>query len=316
MVPHMGNRVLGAALLLVLALAPFGLSRYGIDLLTQIMIFALLALSLNILIGYLGNISFGHAAFFAIGGYACAILQTDAGLPVALSLLAAMAISGAGALIIGYFCVKLNEIYFAMLTLAFSMLVWSIAKKWRGLTGGDDGYVGVTVPDWLGDPTSFYWFTLVIFAAAVAVVHVVCHSTFGRAMIAIRENETRAEFLGINVRRVRLIGFVIAGIVAGLAGAILALYNRGMFPESAYWAQSGQVLIMVLLGGMHFFTGPIIGAAALYLLEVNIGQYTQNWKLVLGIILLGIVMMAPEGIMGAVDRLRKRLGSRKGGGDA
>lgn len=308
------NRIYAVLVVLALCLVPLLGSRYNVDLLTQIMIYALFALSLNILVGYLGNISFGHAAFFAIGGYACAILQTDVGMPILLSLISAMVLSGFAALLMGYFCVRLNEIYFAMLTLAFSMLVWSIATKWRALTGGDDGYVGVTVPNWLADPVSFYWFTLVVVTLATLTIAVICKSTFGRAMIAIRENETRATFLGIDVKRVRLMAFVFAGTFAGLAGALLALYNRGMYPESAFWTQGGQVLIMVLLGGMHYFSGPIIGAASLYMLEVSINQYTQNWKFFLGVILLIIVMAAPEGIMGLYTRLRRRLKPR--GADA
>ena len=301
-----------AALLLV-ALVPLFGERYYIDLTTQILIYALFAMSLNILVGYCGNLSFGHAAFFAIGGYSCVILITTHELPLAVSLGLSVVISAAAAAAIGYVCVRLAAMHFAMLTLAFSMLVWSVAIKWTPVTGGDDGFVGATIPALISTPVSFFYFALLIFAGGLILLRVICTSTFGRAMIAIRENETRATFMGIHVRKVRLQAFTIAGAFAGLAGALLGLYNRGMYPESAFWTESGQVLIMVLLGGMHSFIGPVLGAAALYILETVINQYTEYWQIVLGVILLGVVLIAPDGLAGLLSGLKRRkVGSESG----
>jgi branched-chain amino acid transport system permease protein len=293
----------------VLALLPLTGSRYLIELAVQILIYGLFALSLNVLAGHVGSVSFGHAAFFAIGGYACAYLQTRVGTPLVLSMLGAVALTSVAAWVIGLFCVRLNAIYFSMLTLAFSMLVWAVAIKWKPVTGGDDGFVGVVVPEFIKDPYAFFWFAWVVVGASTAALWVLSKSTMGRAFVAIRENQTRASFLGIDVPRMRLIAFVIAGAFAGIAGCLLALYVRGMFPQSAFWTQSGQVMIMVLLGGVHSFVGPVLGAATLYLLEVTLHQFTEYWPLVLGIILLVIVLAAPDGLVGVFKRLRGKAGT-------
>ena len=290
-----------------LLILPFVGSRYSVELATQILIFGLLASSLNILVGYLGAASFGHAAFFAIGGYACAYFLTTLALPLVVSMVGAIVLTALASLVIGFFCVRLNEIYFSMLTLAFSMLIWAIALKWKSVTGGDDGFVGVAVPVYLSNYFNFFLFTLGVVTISVIVLMIIGNSTMGRVFIAIRENQTRASFLGVNVRRMQLIAFVIAGTFAGIAGTLLALYVRGMYPETAFWSQSGHVLIMVLLGGMHAFIGPFLGASVLTMLEVTIGQHTEYWQVVVGIILVIVVLAAPEGIYGLVRSGAKRL---------
>ena len=298
-----------SAVLTALLLVPLLGSRYLIDLSTEVLIYALFALSLNLLIGYAGNVSFGHAAYFAIGGYGCAILLTTYQWPLLLSFPAAILLSGVAALLIGFFCVRLTAIYFAMLTLAFAMLVWSVAFKWRSLTGGDDGFVGVAMPAFLEDRTAFFYFVLSVVALSTAALWLICHSAFGRTLVAVRENPMRAGFVGVDTRRMRLLAFVIAGSFAGVAGALFALYNRGMYTESAFWTESAQVLIMTLLGGMYSFFGPALGAAVLYLLDVTINQYTEYWPTVLGTILLAILLLLPEGLVGLAQRLG--LNSRK-----
>jgi len=290
-----------------LLILPFVGSRYSVELATQILIFGLLASSLNILVGYLGAASFGHAAFFAIGGYACAYFLTTLALPLVVSMVGAIVLTALASLVIGFFCVRLNEIYFSMLTLAFSMLIWAIALKWKSVTGGDDGFVGVAVPVYLSNYFNFFLFTLGVVTISVIVLMIIGNSTMGRVFIAIRENQTRASFLGVNVRRMQLIAFVVAGTFAGVAGTLLALYVRGMYPETAFWSQSGHVLIMVLLGGMHAFIGPFLGASVLTMLEVTIGQHTEYWQVVVGIILVIVVLAAPEGIYGLVRSGSKRL---------
>ena len=294
------------ALAVLVAGIPLGGSDYLIDLTTEIAIYALFALSLNVLVGYAGNVSFGHAAYFAIGGYACAILLTTYQWPVYASLPAAVLFSAVCAAVIGFFCVRLTDIYFAMLTLAFAMLVWSVAFKWRALTGGDDGFVGVTLPQLLTSRTMFYYFSQAIVWVSIAALWIICHSPFGRVLTAIRENPTRADFVGINTRMLRLAAFVVAGTFAGIAGALFAMYNKGMYVESAFWPESAQVLIMVLLGGMYSFSGPALGAVLLYLLEVLANQFTEYWPAVLGSILLCVVLIAPDGLVGLIRGKRPR----------
>jgi branched-chain amino acid transport system permease protein len=305
----MPRGVLISCIIVVVALAliPFADSRYLIDITTEIMVYALFALSLNVIIGYSGNVSFGHAAYFAIGGYTNAILLTTYELPLVVSFPAAVLASGLAAAFVAYFCTRLSDIYFAMLTLAFAMLVWAIAFKWRSVTGGDDGFVGVDVPAFIDTRVPFFYFTLVVVSVSTAVLWMICHSAFGQTLVAVRENITRAGFIGVNTRMMRGAAFVVAGSFAGIAGAIFAMYNRGVYTESAFWTESAQVLIMTLLGGMYSFFGPAIGAAALYLLERFANEYTQYWPTVLGVILLVIVLVLPEGLVGLARRVKARM---------
>jgi branched-chain amino acid transport system permease protein len=305
-----GTALVCALIMLILVALPLSGSRYFVDVATEIMIYALFALSLNVIIGYSGNVSFGHAAYFAIGGYANAILLTTYGWPLAASLVAAIVTSMVAAAIIAYFCTRLTDIYFAMLTLAFSMFIWAVAFKWRSVTGGDDGFVGIAVPDMIDDRYAFYYFTLAIVAIGVALLWVICHSAFGRALLAVRENPTRAGFVGINTRFMRWSAFVVAGTFAGVAGALFGMLHRGMFVESAFWTQSATVLIMTLLGGMFSFFGPAIGAATLFILQRLTNEYTEYWPTVLGVVLIVILLFLPEGLAGLIGRFRKRSPAR------
>ena len=294
-----------AAVVALLSSVPLLGSRYLIDLSIEVLIYALFALSLNVLVGYAGNVSFGHAAYFAIGGYGCAILQTTFQWPLLLSFPTAVVLSALAALAIGFFCVRLTAIYFSMLTLAFSMLVWSVAFKWRALTGGDDGFLGVVVPAFLEDRIAFFYFALAVVVLSTVALWLICHSAFGRILVAVRENSMRADFVGVDTRRLRLLAFVIAGSFAGVAGALFALYNRVMYAESAFWTESAQVLIMTLLGGMYSFFGPVLGAAVLYVLDLTLAQYTEYWPAVLGTLLLALLLFLPAGLVGLGSRLRR-----------
>lgn len=305
------SRSAGLACLIVfvlLALLPLAGSQYLIDVATEILIYALFALSLNVIIGYSGGVSFGHAAYFAIGGYVNAILLTTHGWPLFASFAAAILASMLAAGVVAWFCTRLTDIYFAMLTLAFSMFIWAVAFKWRGVTGGDDGFVGVTVPALIDDRVPFFYFTLIVITLATAVLWLICHSAFGRTLLAVRENMTRAGFVGINTRLMRWSAFVVAGTFAGIAGAIFGMFHHGMFVESAYWTQSATVLIMTLLGGMFSFFGPAIGAATLFVLQRLTNEYTEYWPTVLGVILLVILLFVPDGLVGLARKVRARLG--------
>ena len=291
---------------LLLALLPLAGNRYAIDLATEVLIYVLFALSLNVLIGFTGNVSFGHAAYFAIGGYGCAILLTTYSWPLGLSLPAAVVLAGLVAGVVGYFCVRLTQIYFAMLTLAFAMLVWGVAFKWKEVTGGDDGFTGIKMPELLTHYVNYFYFTLAVVVAGAAALWIICHSAFGLTLLAVRENSVRTGFVGVDTRHMRWAAFTVAGTFAGLAGALFGMYHRGMYIENAYWTESANVLIMVLLGGIYSFVGPILGAAVLHLLQVFTNQYTIYWPTVLGLILLVIVLVLPDGLAGLVARLTFR----------
>jgi branched-chain amino acid transport system permease protein len=213
--------------------------------------------------------------------------------------------------VVGYFCVRLTQIYFAMLTLAFAMLVWGVAFKWKEVTGGDDGFTGIKLPAMLAHHVGYFYFTLATVAVGVAALWVICHSAFGLTLVAVRENGVRAGFIGVDTRRMRWAAFTVAGTFGGLAGALFGMYHRGMYIENAFWTESAQVLIMVLLGGIYSFVGPIFGAAVLYLLQVFTNQYTIYWPTVLGLILLVIVLVLPDGLIGLVARVKARQGTRK-----
>ena len=226
-----------------------------------------------------------------------------------LALPAAVVLAGLVAAVVGYFCVRLTQIYFAMLTLAFAMLVWGVAFKWKEVTGGDDGLTGIKVPAMLAHHVGYFYFTLAGGGAGIAALWVICHSAFGLTLVAIRENSVRAGFIGVDTRRMRWAAFTVAGTFGGLAGALFGMYHRGMYIENAFWTESANVLIMVLLGGIYSFVGPIIGAAVLHLLQVFTNQYTPYWPTVLGLILLVIVMVLPDGLIGLARRVKARARS-------
>jgi branched-chain amino acid transport system permease protein len=243
-------------------------------------------------------------------------------LPFVLAWPAAGVFGAACALVFGFFCVRLTRIYFAMLTLAFAQIVWAICFKWNELTGGEQGMPEIPYPDfgWIervganvpllgGWRTAeyFYFLTVVLVAASLWALHRIVTSPFGRMLTTIRENAERAEFIGVNVRRYELAAFVLAGTFAGLAGGLFGIFNRGVFPDFAYWTKSSEVLIMTLLGGMGTFFGPSIGALVLILLNQQIVSYTEYWPLVLGTVLVVLLFGFPGGIAGAVGALSGRL---------
>jgi branched-chain amino acid transport system permease protein len=314
MTSPMSKPTMLACLLVLIALAALPLTgdRHAMDVTVEIMILALFALSLNTLIGYSGNVSFGHAAYFAIGGYTNAILLTTYHVPLLIAMPVAILFAMVASMFVAWFCTRLTDIYFAMLTLAFSMLVWAILFKWREMTNGDDGFVGIAMPAFLDDRVPLYYFTLAVVTASIGLLWLICHSAFGKVLVAVRENRTRAGFVGVDTRRMRWTAFVIAGTFGGIAGSLYALFKSGMYVENAFWTQSAQALIMTLLGGMYSFFGPAIGAATLHLLEILTNRYTEYWPTVLGGILLVILLFLPDGMVGLAQKIQSRF-SRNGG---
>lgn len=298
-------------------------SRYDIFLGTQIAINALFAVSLNLLLGTTGLVSFGHVAYFGIGAYVCGILMKTYAVPFSLALPAAALGAGGCALVFGFFCVRLTRIYFAMLTLAFSQIVWAICFKWNDVTGGDQGLPDVPYPDlhWMsaipginnlrvGD--QFYLVTLLVVALSLVGVRRIIASPFGLMLMTIRENPERAAFIGINVRAYELAAFVVAGGFGGIAGALFGIFNRGVFADYVYWPKSAEVMIMAILGGIQYFWGPVVGAATLVLLNQEITSFTEYWPLVLGTVLVVLLFVFPGGIVGGVATGLSWLGRQTG----
>jgi branched-chain amino acid transport system permease protein len=296
---------------LAMATVPWIGTRYDTFLASQIAIDALFAVSLNLLLGTTGLVSFGHVAYFGVGAYVCGILMKTYEAPFVLAFPAAGLGAAFFALVSGYFCVRLIKLYFAMLTLAFSQIVWAIAYKWNDVTGGDQGLPEIPYPnlDWMsalpgfGDlriGARFYLLTLVLVAISIAVLGMITRSPFGRMLTTIRDNPERAAFIGLNVRAYQLAAFVVAGGFAGLAGALYGLFSRGVFADYVFWSKSAEVMIMAILGGMSFFWGPPVGALALVWLNQEITAYTEYWPFVLGTILLVLLFLFPGGIVGGL----------------
>jgi branched-chain amino acid transport system permease protein len=291
--------------LLLLGL-PFALSDFWLFIAIEVLAFALYAVSFNVLLGYGGMLSFGHAAFFGVGGYAAAILVKQAGLPggVAFALvpLVALAVSAAFALLIGYFSVQRSGIYFAMLTFAFQMLLYTIALKATSVTGGDDGMTGLKPPGLLAKPFYYYYFALALIAPALYVLYRLVNSPFGFTLRALRANPRRVQYIGVNVRAHQLVAFVISGAFAGLAGALFALSTGNVFPGWLNWTASATPIVMAVMGGVHTFLGPAVGAAVYVVLEVLISGHTEYWPLAMGVIIVALVLLMPEGLSGFARR--------------
>lgn len=312
----------GDALLALLAFAALAAVAIGLgapsvlDFAIRFAIFGLLAMSLNLLIGTTGLVSFGHAAFFGAGAYAFGLLMQSGGWSIPMAILAAMAFSALLALAIGALCVRLSEIYFAFLTLAFQMLLHSLVLSWVSLTGGDQGLMGgIPKPRFLGidlgNAQHLALFSAFCLLASVVALRQVVRSPFGAALRMLRDNPERAAFLGLSVFRYRLAAFVIAGTFAGLAGVLMSLYVSGAFPTFLYWTTSGEAIFMIMLGGITVFLGPLAGAAIFLLLNDWITNITEHHGLVLGSILLLLVLGLRKGLLDfAVDAWRERQGRR------
>ena len=290
------------ALVVVLALLPRLVPPVVVVQATDVLIFVLFALSLNLLIGYTGMLSLGHAAYFAVGGYATGLLVKHLGVGMPLALLAGPVAAALAALVIGFFCVRLSHAYFIMLTLAFSQLIYTVIWKWRELTGGDDGMIGVMPPRILSSGSAYYYFVLAVVLAAVVVLHRVGQSPFGRALRAIKDHPRRAEFVGIHVRRYQLGAFVLAGAFAGIAGSLQVFFYRGMFPTAAHWLTSSDAFTAVVLGGPAYFAGPILGATLFKGLAIAVPRFTEYWFFFLGIAILLVALGRPQGLMSLLPR--------------
>ena len=290
----------------LLVLVPVVTDRYVSVLLVDIACLALFAASLHFIMGPAGMVSFGHAAYFGAGAYAAALLYKRAGLPMEAALLLAPFCAGLLAVVYGWFCVRLSGVYLAMLTLAFAQISWSIVFQWDGLTGGSNGMVGIWPSAWLTDKGAYYYMTVALCGAGVAVLWRALFSPFGYVLRAGRDSPLRAEAIGIDLRSFQWLAFVLAGALAGFAGAVFVFSKGSLSQSSMSIGQSTDGLVMVLLGGVETLTGPIVGAALFTWLRDELARRTEFWRAALGLVILLIVLVFPQGFVGGLKALAIR----------
>ena len=295
---------------LLLAMAPLYLSSYLLMLLTQAVISAMLAMSLDLLLGYTGLASLGHAAYLGIGAYSVGVLSTQYGANFWVTLAAGTLLAALVAAVFGVVALRATGVYFLMITLSLGMVVWGLAQRWVSLTQGDNGISGIPKPalglPWsFATPMAFYYLVLVGFLMAGGMLGVIVRSPFGQSLVGIRESESRMRTLGYHVWLHKYIGFVIAGAVGGFAGVFWAYYNGFVSPGDMELATSVEILLMVALGGRGTLLGPALGAGVIVLLKNLVSVYTQRWLLILGAIYVLTIIYAPEGIVGAIKQVLK-----------
>jgi branched-chain amino acid transport system permease protein len=307
-----------APVLAALIVLPYVVPPYQTVLLSYGLVFAIAALGFNLLLGYTGLLSFGHSAYFGTGAYAVAFIVKYAKLEsMEAFLLGGVVASGLVAALFGLLCVRYTRIFFGILTMALSQVLWSLAFKFFWVTGGTDG-LRVPTPTLLGGTVRagsdkfeflshrYYFYVLGVFVICVAVMWIIVHSPFGKALQAIRDNETRAEFVGVQVWHYRWVAFLISGMFTGVAGALWVPLNGLTTPDILHWTFSGKMVFFTVLGGFQTFFGPVVGAVIYNYLETYAVGYTVYWQLVLGIVLVAMVLALPAGIVGTVRRLAAR----------
>lgn len=310
MTPRLGpmqrDLLTAGAALAVLLLLPVVVPQPALrDFLIYVFAYGLLATSLNLLVGFTGLVSFGHAAYFASGAYVFGLLMQSGRVSVPMAMLAAVGGTALLALVVGAICVRLQDIYFAFITLAFQMFLYSVVLTWVGLTGGDQGLRGgIPRPPFLGinlgDAQVLYQFCAVVFVACMAIMRQVVQSPFGYTLRMVRDNPQRASFVGVNVLGVKLAAFVVAGTMAGVGGIVLALFVSGAYPEFAFWTTSGDAIFMLMLGGTGVFIGPLVGTVILQALNQYATVLTEHHGMVLGAVILVFVLGLRRGLADVV----------------
>ena len=296
---------LGAGII-VLLLLPVFLPRFYVYLVSIILLYGLLATSLNLVLGYGGIFQFHHAVFYGVGAYGTTLMLTKTGLPPMLAFIVGPLVSATFGLVLGIICIRLSKLYFGMLQISLGSLVWAIVYRWYSFTGGDDGIHGIPIPEMLSSPKGAYYFTLIITLVCLFVMWKIIQSPFGSVLQGIRDNPVRSEMIGINVRMHQLLALVLAGFFAGVAGSLFVVVDNTVFPDMLFWTFSLEILIMCLLGGWFTFLGPMLGAAVIVALRTFVSTYTDYWALVLGIIMMLVIFFLPNGILGYVEEKFKR----------
>ena len=302
-----------AAIWIILLLAPYWMVLLGgyTTLATRVLVLGLAAMSLNFLLGFTGVLSFGHAAYFGLGAYGAGLTLKYLALSTPLALIAGMVLGGVCGAILGTLIVRRRGVYFAMVTIAFGQVFYYIAFRWSSLTGGDDGLRGFSRQpvnfglfklDILSSTDQFYYFVLLCFALAVGLMGFILRSPFGRTMIAIRENERRARFLGIPIERHIWISFALSCFFMAFAGALYALVNNFADPRGLHYSQSGDFVMMAVMGGMRNFWGPLLGAAVFVVVQDYLSSVTVNWMSFVGLLFVLVVLFFPRGLLGFLQR--------------
>jgi len=299
MPPGAMYRLMTGVVLALLVALPLVADPFTVVLATDILIFALFAASLHFMMGGGGMVSFGHAAYFGLGAYCAALLVVNMDTPMSLAIMLAPLAAGLGALVFGWFCVRLTDVYLAMLSLAFAQIVWSVVFQWYEVTGGDDGLIGIWPADWASDRTVFYYLTLAICAGGVLALRRMLFAPFGYALRAGRDSPLRAEAIGIHVRRQQWLAFTLAGTFAGIAGGLYAFAKGSVFPSVVSIPTSVDALLMVMLGGIETLAGPVVGAVVLVGLEDELSRLPY-WRLLLGLLIVLICVALPQGIVGSL----------------
>lgn len=300
MVKNYKNTAAAGAVILLLVLLPLVMGDYNVYLLTKIIILALYAVAFNILLGFTGLLSFGHALFFSGAGYTVAICMTECSLPLwaalLLSAVAVLALSAAT----GFLSLRHRDIHFALITLSFSMLFWGVVMKWRSVTGGEDGIGGI---ERMMSLHQYYYLVLPIVLACIMIIYRILHSNFGLLLESLRENETRVSFSGHSIIRYRMYAMIISAFFTGISGILWLFLDGYINPSVSHWTFSAVPVIASLIGGPAFFTGPVFGILIYVLALEIITKYTLYWQLVLGIVILLVVLFFRGGIVGSFKML-------------
>lgn len=314
--PRLGRTAASGTLWLLLATAPFWLTHVGgyTQLATRVLVYGFAAMSLNLLLGFTGGLSFGHAAYFGLGAYGAGMTLKFLAPSTPLALLIGTFAGGLAATILGPAVMRRRGIYFAMITIAIGQLFYFIAVRWNSVTGGEDGLAGFQrQPIHFGSHTlalggtTFYYVVLLLFVLGVLIMRGLLNSPLGHTWVAIRENQKRARFLGIRVDLYVWASFAISGTLIALAGALNALLNNFTSPQDLHWILSGDFVIMVVLGGMRSFWGPLIGAIIFLMAQDYLSSITGNWMTFIGLIFVVVVLIFPNGVLGLLERRRRRI---------
>lgn len=304
-----GKTFIILAVLALFFVLPLLLPVGWLSLVNEMLILALAASGLNLMLGYAGMVSFGPAGLYAVGAYATALILIDTKLPFGLAFIAGPIIAALAAVPIGWFCVRLTHVYFALLTLAFAQIIHTIIFEWYDFTRGDNGIVDIPLPEMLRSIPHYYYFSLIVVSLSLGILWMIIKSPFGKTLQAMRENAQRAESIGIPVRLYQLSTFVLSGFFLGIAGSLFCGFNKNVFPNYAHWIKSTEMLVVCLLGGIYNFYGPIVGSVVYLFLDKVITGYTQFWPLVLGLIIIILLLFLRGGIAGFIaERMALRRG--------
>jgi branched-chain amino acid transport system permease protein len=299
--------VLISIVIALLIALPALIGKSWLNITIEILIMALAACSLNLMLGYTGMVSFGPAGLYAVGAYTTAILLTKLKMNIVPAMIAAPIMAAIIGWAVGWVCVRRTKVYFALLTLAFSQIIWTIIFEWYAVTGGDDGIVSIPTPEFFFSIANSYYFCLTLVGCCIFALWRIVNSPFGQTLQAIRENPGRVEFIGVNLKRYQLAAFVLSSTFLGIAGSLYCVFSGSAFPDYAHWTKSTDMLVMCLLGGIYHFSGPLAGSALYTILAKTLSKHTMQWNLILGVAIVLLVLLMRNGVVGFVsDKLFRK----------